>query len=608
MSKINKFEIIVQHILENQREKVHYDIQQEKINYGVSQNIYGKFHKEKYLKLGVKEGDIPMAKDVEELSMDEIINFYYQLYIKNHVEKIVDPNTAYLFFDTLVNLGTRNATLFIQKICRTTKDGIFNKVIISTLNNMNQKDLQHELIQSRILFLEEAIKRNPLKKRNYENWISNLDQLQEQIDKGIMPGLEDQKLEQYESKPQFQNMLGQFKDEIELEKKIRGINFNSMKFFIDVQEDIHLTDLATALLVLSDPKLSKQEKMIKFNLNPVFSLNQEEVQQQEKLNWPDEFVKRNVINDTEFAKVLFESSHQLQQISLGIAADGKTPFKYPRELELCGLKSYQNFGSMMGSQQIYKFILYPQKCVYSYQDGQFLIESIQIKCKAKQIEIMKQQIIEKDIKDSNDQGVLFAEKFSEIYEKISKYYPIFKRLEQLFKAVILATQMIEKNVHIDSDLLKTSSLISYNLPKTISILKSEYQQKDAKLNKSNKEKSLFRFTLEEIDTSCQNKIEQKAINNQLKFNNLTEIDIPYFQQKKCGSCSRMIESQLLNLAYNNCSIHVSDSCYSCIQLIQADNQILHKIEETEFTFHKTCFEVYEQRKSSEFDFDFENAL
>ncbi|CAD8169562.1 unnamed protein product [Paramecium octaurelia] len=608
MSKINTFEIIAQHILENQREKVHYDIQQEKINYGISQNIYGKYHKEKYLKLGVKEGDIPMAKDVEELSMDEIINFYYQLYIKNHVEKIVDPNTAYLYFDTLVNLGTKNATLFLQKACRKTKDGIFNKIALSALNNMNQKDLQHDLIQSRILFLEEAIKKNPQKKRNYENWISNLDQLKEQIDKGIMPQLEDQQLEQFESKPQFQHMLGQFKDEIELEKKIRGINFNSMRFLIDVQEDIHLTDLATALFVLSDPKLSKQEKMIKFNLSPILSLKQEEVSQQEKLYWPDELVKRNIINDTEFAKVLFESSHQLQQISLGIAADGKTPFKYPRELELCGLKSYQNFGSMMGSQLIYKFILYPQTCVYNYQDGQFLIESIQIKCKAKQIELLKQQIIEKDIKDPNDQGVLFAEKISEIYEKISKYYPIFKRLEQLFKAVVLATQMIEKNVQIDSDLLRASSLNSYNLPKTISILKSEYQLKEEKSNKSNKEKQLFKFALGEIDTSCQNKIEQKVINNKLNFNNLTEIDIPFFQQKKCRSCSRMIESQLLTLGYNNCSIHLSDSCYSCLQLIKADNSILHKIDETEISFHKACSELYEQRKQSEFDFDFENAL
>ncbi|CAD8210099.1 unnamed protein product [Paramecium pentaurelia] len=606
MLKYNKFEIIALLILENQKEKVNdSNSPQEKINYGISQNIYDKYHQEKYLKLGMKDGDIKKAKYVEELSIDEIINFYYQLYIKNHVEKIEDPNTAYLYFDTLVNLGTKNSTLFLQKVCKTKKDGVIGRKTIQMVNSMNQKDLQNELIQERIQFLKDAINKNPQKQRYYENWISNLDQLKEQIDKGIIPENEQ---EQSEGQSELQKNVLQYREEIEFEKKIRGINFRSMKFLIDVQEDIHLTDLATALLVLSDPNLSKEEKIIKFNLVPVLSLNKEAVSQQEKLYWPDEFVKRNLIQDTEFARVMFESSHLLQQISLGISADGKTPFKYPKELELCGLKSYYNFGKMNGSQNLYKFMLYPYKCVYSCLDDEFLIESIQIKCKAKQLEIMKQQIIENEIKDNNDQGFLFAEKFSEIYDKISKYYPIFNRLEKLFKAVVLGKQMIKMNVKIDSDLLRVQSLKSYNLPNTISILKCELQKINTIQNKSTKEKQLLQFALGEVDTNCQTILEDKEIKNKMKFNNLTEINIPFFIQQKCSNCNRMIESQLLNLGQNSCSIHHSDSCYLCLNLIEEKNQIYHQIDDTEYSFHKTCLEVYEKVQTSELDFEFEKTL
>ncbi|CAK89445.1 unnamed protein product (macronuclear) [Paramecium tetraurelia] len=336
---------------------------------------------------------------------------------------------------------------------------------------------------------------------------------------------------------------------------------------------------------------------------------------------------------TELATILFDADYLLKQMSLGVEADGKTPFQYPQELQQLGLKSCSQMGQSLEQRRLCRFWLVPKQCFYSSVNNKYIIDDIQVACQARVMERVGNSLQDKVSQDVNDAPYQFATKFTQIYDTIAKYYPIFNRLKQLFKAVALGRWMYENNVKgIYQETLRYCRKVN-NSPKVIPILKYEkvteenktpiYYTQAEKVQvaiehlkgkghpttqnyidqivkqipdlKGYSVSSSVQYSQGGVNTHCQNMIESKADPKVDKFKNLEEIDIPFFPQKKCSACNRMIESHLLNLNQNQCSIHNDYTCYLCLELITAQDSYPKSciINNYRYIFHQSCYNQYE---------------
>ncbi|CAD8192757.1 unnamed protein product [Paramecium octaurelia] len=598
---------------------------------GVSQNAYNLQQKE----LGNKGP----YKSVFDLKASEIEDFYYYQYKRYNVDKIDDINSRYLYYDALILQGPGKAAKMAQSVCNIKVDGCFGKNSIASVNSMNQKDFQLKFTNQRREHFNNIVKNNPTQKVFFKGWINRVDRILSQIQNGTIQQqyntIQNQRpLQQDKFNQSAQNPKGiDCSVDVSVLNRIKGVNRMSARFIIESQENIIMSDLATVLSVLHDPSLQNQYKSIQFSLDPIILPNQEEFQQQQKVCWPDAYVDRNIVQDTELATILFDADYLLKLMSLGVEADGKTPFNYPQELQQLGLKSCSQMGQQKQQRLLCRFWLVPQQCFYSQINNKYLIDDIKVACQARQMERVGNNLQDKICQDVNDSAYQFAAKFTQIYDTIAKYYPIFNRLKQLFKAVALGRWMYENNIKANYQEILRFCKKANNSPKAIPILKYEklgeenktpiYFTQAEKLQVAKdylKEKghpttqnyidqivkqipdlkgysvsSSVQYSQGGVNTHCQNMIESKSDPKVDKFINLEEVEIPFFPSKKCSACNRMIENHLSNLNQNQCSIHNDYTCYLCLELItnQDSNPKSCVINNYRYIFHQSCYNQYE---------------
>ncbi|CAD8123966.1 unnamed protein product [Paramecium sonneborni] len=611
-------------------------------------------------------------RDVSLITKEDIQEYYYDIFLQHKCDKIVDLGTCYQYFDMVINIGPQNAALIMQKACNSSLDGVLNKNTISIVNNMEQNKLQKSIIEARKKQFQKFCDVKVFCKKFERDFNNRINKIQERILKGFQnidktkSGSNNQqevaikniqnkemkskliqpKVNQSQKSPMSQKQVIDKLQQNQIEKiqkdmniqifnKIKGVNKVTSQFILDKSENIHLSDLATVLSVYNDPNLDDQYKGICFSLDPIVLPNQEEFKQQEKVCWPDKFVNRNIIQDTEFAQILFEADYLLKLMSLGVQDDGKTPFVYPKELSDKGLKSCIAFGKGQFTRLFYRFWLVPESCIYKLEDNKYILNDLKIMCQARQIERVNSQLKDKDAQDINDISYQFAQKISELYDELSKHYPIFKRLQQLFKAVALGKWMYQNKVKVDYQKLQAQIIKVKNQQKLIPILKFEQngdevkipvnftqaekiqKAKDYLIEKGHAttqnlidqvvqqipdlkgyqiQKQMF-YTMGGIDPNCQNMIEQKIMKEKEveKGNEDEEIEIPFFPCIKCKECQRMVEKQLINLDQNKCSIHNDFTCFLCLELVTNEDKeprccVINKFK---YIFHKECSEEYE---------------
>ncbi|CAD8125273.1 unnamed protein product [Paramecium sonneborni] len=603
MVKDDKFFTCLKYIMESEGGDInHKDDRGGATRQGVSQKAYNNYQKEL--------GNNGKIKSVLELTKDQIEDFYYYYYKKYNVDKIEDINSCYLYFDTVILQGPDKAARMAQNVCNIKVDGCF-------------------------------VKNNPKQEVFFKGWINRVDRIYNQIQNSTIQQLYNQyqnkrTQERYDKNNQQTQNLNGIDCNIDLSvlNRIKGVNKMCARFLIESQENIILSDLATVLSVLHGPKLKDEHKGISFSLDPIIIPNQQEFKQQQKVCWPDAYVERNIIQDTELAKILFDADYLLKLMSLGVESDGKTPFKYPQELQQLGFNSCSNMGKQKQQQMLYRFWLVPQQCFYTQINNKYVIDDIQVACQARQIERVNNKLKDKICQDVNDTAYQFAAKFTKLYDKIAKYYPIFNRLKQLFKAAALGRWMYINKIKINyQDIVRFSRKVD-NSPKAIPILKYEQVGEQNKIpiyfTQSEKIQVAKEYLIEKghpttqdlinqilkqipdlkgyqvstsvqysqggVDTHCQNMIESKQDPKLDKFKTLDEVDIPFFPQKKCTNCNRMIECHLQNLDQNQCSIHNEYTCYLCLDLIT--NQQLNPksciINNYRYIFHQNCYNEYQE--------------
>ncbi|CAK65216.1 unnamed protein product (macronuclear) [Paramecium tetraurelia] len=622
-------------------------------------------------------------KDVSLLTKEDIKEYYFDVFLKNKCDKILDLRTCYLYFDMVINLGSENAALIMQKACNQTLEGVINKNTISIANNLDQNKLQKSIIEARKKQFQKFCEVKPFCRKFEKDLNNRLSKIQERIASELSDNdsassapniqqraviknnqMKDIKSKINQPKPQKpitqqvvvdklkqnQKEIQQIDNKINLQtlNKIKGVDKQTAQFLIDKNDNIHLSDLATVLLVYNDPNLDDKHKGICFSLDPLVLPNQEEFKQQEKVCWPDKFVNRNIIQDTEFAQILFETDYLLKLMSLGVQDDGKTPFVYPKELSDKGLKSCIAFGQGKFIKLLCRFWLVPQQCTYQFQDNKYVVNDIKIMCQARQIERVNSQLQDKQAQDINDMSYQFAEKFTELYDQIAIHYPIFNRLKQLFKAVALGKWMYSNRVRVDYQKLQQSIIKVNNQPKVIPILKYEQIGDEMKIpvNYTKEEKiqkakdylvekghpttqnlidqvvqqipdlkgyqisqQVF-YTLGGIDPNCQNMIAQDVVKEkkgQEREEEEVQAEIPFFPCIKCKECQRMVEKQLIYMDQSKCSVHNDFTCFLCLELVTNEDKeprccVINKFK---YIFHKECSEEYEtilNRKKDILDF------
>ncbi|CAD8126923.1 unnamed protein product [Paramecium sonneborni] len=634
MVKNEKFCQFLNQIRQNQSDSSQQkeEKRERKRNQGISQQAYDTYHREICRKKGMKDNEIEPAKDVMKLSDQEIDDFYHHNYVKYKVDKIEDINTGQLYFDTVMELGPGRTTKLLQQVCNTKVDGVFGKNSLSALNSMNQNEFQTRFCEERKKHYRNTIITD--KERLTDNFIS--DRILNGI-AGVTQNQKDQQQTQTTTKEEANNtqdnqQLGGIdcKVDISLLNRIQGINQLSARFLIGNQTNIILSDLATVLQVLLDKNLQEKHKRIQFSLDPIIIPDQEIYQEQEKVCYPDKIVKKSIIQNTDFARVLFESDFLLKLMTLGVEADGKTPFNYPEELKELQLLIIKRKNEDQGGS--YRFWLTPQQCFYHQKNNKYIIEDMKVICQTRQMERINDKLVDKEIQDINNSNYQFASKFTQLYDKIAKYYPIFNRLKQLFKAVALGRWMYENRINIHYQELSQFCKMTNNEPYIIPIvhsiqlgeLKSVYQIMKNILD--DQENNLVSEVLDEVaesiplfknleipasveqsfggvDTLCQNMIVSNINPKIDKFQDLKEIDIPFFTQKKCTECNRMIESNLLNLEQNQCSIHSDCTCYLCLELItyEESNPRYCYINKQNHILHQNCFDEYQRIINGEED-------
>ncbi|CAD8108207.1 unnamed protein product [Paramecium primaurelia] len=679
---MERFELLLPFVLETEGGQIYQqEYQNQPNNSRISQDSYNQYRnkKQKQNQNMVNQ----QIKDASLLSKEDIKEYYLDIFIKNKCDKILDLRTCYLYFDMVINIGSENATLIIQKACNSTLDGIFNKNIISIANNIEQNRLQKSIIDARKKQFQKFCELKPHIRKFEKDLNNRLSKIQERISQGLLnidktqnnrdtPNNQQginiknnqmkdikQKINQPKAsqKPINQQQvidklkvnqkeIQQNDNKINLYKlnKIKGVNKQTAQFLLDKNDNIHLSDLATVLLVYNDPNLDDKHKGICFSLDPIVQPNQEEFKQQEKVCWPDKFVNRNIIQDTEFAQILFETDYLLKLMSLGVQDDGKTPFQYPKELSDKGLKSCIAFGKGQFTKLLCRFWLVPQQCTYQFKDNKYIVNDIKIICQARQIERINSQLQDKQAQDINDMSYQFAQKFSELYDQIAIHYPIFNRLKQLFKAVALGKWMYQNRVKVDYQKLQEQIIKVNNQPKVIPILKFEQIGDESKIpvnytlnEKIQKAKDYLIekghpttqnlidqvvqqipdlkgyqisqqvfYTLGGIDPNCQNMIAQDFM-KETKGEEEDQIEIPFFPCIKCKDCQRMVEKQLISLDQSKCSVHNDFTCFLCLELVTSEDKEPRccVINNFKYIFHKECSEEYEtilNRKKDLLDF------
>ena len=281
---------------------------------------------------------------------------------------------------------------------------------------------------------------------------------------------------------------------------------------------INLEDLAVFLKILYDPTILN--KSISFSLDP-FEPTNPDGPYMRKVFYPDEIEKKNILQGTKVGEDMFIADYLMKQISLGYKPDNKTKFNYPKNLVKKGLKPIHLLNGSIGIRRGREWIITKRIETIRRKSGLFYVKDIKLGVDARELEISGNgTLTDKKVQNLNSSCYKFSEIFSNLYDEIAKYYPIFDRLKEIASALALAKYIYDNHYPIDFDFVEQiykSTLIPNYQIKVNSIYHS-----DKIINKDIKN-----FNMNEIAESylIQNNIEINQKNLEIAKNYLENNDI-----------------------------------------------------------------------------------
>ena len=213
---------------------------------------------------------------------------------------------------------------------------------------------------------------------------------------------------------------------------------------------INLEDIAVILKILYDDTI--KNKAISFSLDPKEPTNPYGPTMR-KVFYPDEFEKKEILKGTKIGEDMFLADYLLKQMSLGYKSN-QTKFKYPHELERKGLKPIEHSKESNG--KFNRLWVVTKKIeIISKKSGFFYVNDIKLGVDAREMEISQNGIlIDKKNQNLNSPCYKFAELFSNLFDDIAKYYPIFDRLKEIAGAIAVAQYIYDNQYPIDYNLIE----------------------------------------------------------------------------------------------------------------------------------------------------------
>jgi lysozyme family protein len=108
-------------------------------------------------------------KDIDYL----VLEFYRNLWNRNRLSEINSQDVANIFFDFIVNSGTR-AIKKVQTLLGITSDGKIGNQTISAVNNANPAKLNNDIKKLRETFYKKIVMRDPTQKVFAEGWANRI--------------------------------------------------------------------------------------------------------------------------------------------------------------------------------------------------------------------------------------------------------------------------------------------------------------------------------------------------------------------------------------------------------------------------------------------------
>ncbi|KAM3132736.1 hypothetical protein pb186bvf_015164 [Paramecium bursaria] len=456
-------------------------------------------------------------------------------------------------------------------------------------SNQINYDMGHTFLQKLILaphslnnFLNN-ISEAP-KSFNHQQYLQQKEQ-QEQYPKGVNLNVDPQKLN---------NIIG-----------VR-LDSDQLNFLLSQnQKDqwININDLAVPLMVYYDDTIPQKNKQLMFSLDPIDIKNLQGPQ--EKVFWPDKTLNRKIIGGTEFGDVLFQADYLMKQMSLGLITN-ENEFKYPEELLKLGFRPSHKLGATQNSRFIARLWLELDSVDFNEQENKSgiekLIKGIQVKVCVKAKE-MNEQLQDKDVQHEIQGCYQFAKLFTKHYELIEQIYPIFSRLKQLYRAIIVAQWIWLQQIPIDIEKIK------------------QLVNQQRKLNYSYQNPALWKtwVTKQQIGnkTTTHSLTVQGGVNLQVNLNNvkvhkeqiqdkqvlekggIVLVNNPFQIVVPCQDCKRELNLQELQLCLRTepkkfyCTDHSPLQCKICYNLIIAGQKYLQLNKESLQNVHAECFTCIE---------------
>lgn len=114
-------------------------------------------------------------KNVRDLTQDEAIRIYFDLYWKNANCPALPPKVRDIHFDAAVNHGVRRAGIMLQLAAGATQDGIIGKQTLAAVYGMDADLLRYRYIVVRYRFYGQIVNRDRTQLKFIAGWLRRME-------------------------------------------------------------------------------------------------------------------------------------------------------------------------------------------------------------------------------------------------------------------------------------------------------------------------------------------------------------------------------------------------------------------------------------------------
>jgi hypothetical protein len=341
----------------------------------------------------------------------------------------------------------------------------------------------------------------------------------------------------------------------------------------------------------------------------------------------------------------------MKKMSLGVQDDSKTPFNYPQELCNAGILPIHKLDTNKQDKPRWcrLWIEAKEVSIVEYEDGagvkSVYVKNVILVVKAKQMVFANEGLKDSECQDPHDSFYKFAQRFTENYDLISKYYNCFAELKEAFKAIALSQWLHKHRIPINLELVdqiwKEQQILSYNSTanslryewkeiKKVPVEKRDYvirclQNSSMAVNESNITYAIQNLTNQKVDLDnlydtqesihyCFGGVNMtfpfkvEKVKNQLgkgissesskKKSDLETIPFFLIARKKCQTCYITLDlEELMNADGNGlfyCSEHHPYCCSFCMRFFKSGETFVSFTQEPTAKYHQHCAETIKE--------------